>query len=664
MRKLKDKNSTGKKNNLKREHEIVLSALESANLKHKRLCLLKEVTAELSEREQTILDKTYAKKLSLAVSSILVLLTARGLVITFSTKTKQRFLGSKRTLTNFQIPEIPSRRRKVLALVENAVDHYRRAVRVEDVFNYAGKIKQKLEVSKRKITQDIIGLAQTGELKRMEIEVYGFRGNTFYLPSGLLEADYTPTDTSNWLEKTYKSFQIVWKNKIEEAEIASRKISPITTKEVREKFYKLYPDSVAEITTKRFINLLLYLSTANSPKLRKVNNPQYNSSGWLPIETNDKVVMSPKHFYTSDAERVEEAIRRFEKNYKCPANIQDVEDQINKDVRLELKSKFSIARMLNNAAKQMTVNKFNDKIQRKVKYVGSVDGRMYYSTGEIEIQSAETILAFWRLKSQFESLNYTKQIKRIEISTVPLLQFGRFYLLSSEIRNIESELFKLNLETEIERELNAFNQLNQEIINAVKKVEHCKMNCESLINAQYDLKELSKNILSVEPVGLIPSEVMKIVYPFYTTARKLKKDNQLVTIFHDAIKRFPNPEFSNRFSKNPRKATEYLFDRTDLLMHTASKWGNRFAHLQALIAKQELGNLRNPKLIFPLLKDKNFTVRLKAVSCLAFITNENIKLVLEGVFENDCEPTVRQLAKWALDLNTSNSENLKQLFSG
>ena len=650
-----------KKNGIKKEHALVLSALENANLKHNRLCLLKEVIAELDEPEKAHLNQIYAKSLSLAVSSILILLAARDLIMTVSTETKQRFFGSKRVLENFQIPEIPSRRRKVLALVEDAVNHHKKAVRIEEVLAFAQQINLNLEASPRNITSDIIGLVQTGELKRIEIEAFGFRGNTFYLLSGLSESQYTPSDVSNWLEKTYKCFQAVWQNNVEKAKEADQKPAPVTTGEVRRELYIQHPDAAGVISTKRFINMLLYLSTANTPKLKKVNNPNYNSSAWLPADTASDQVLSPEHFYASDAERVEEAVRRVERIFKHPANIEDAEQQISTDDRLKLKSSFSVARMLNNAAKLMTVNKSGGKVQRKVKYVGSVDGRMYYTSGEIEFEQAEQFVSFWKLKSRFEKLNCAEEIKSINLGSLPLLKYGRLHLLESEIQNIRTELHLLNFRSEANPEITEADEIKKRIAFAITQIEIYKNKYKLLIGGTYDLKELLQYVSMEHTVGLIASEVMKIVYPFYPTARKLKKDHQLVTFFHDAVKRIRNPDFKNRFSKNPKEAAEYLFDRTELLTHTALKWGNRFAHLQSLIARQELGALRNPKFIFPLLKDRDFTVRLKAAACLAFMSGEEIEPVLDKVIKTDVEPNVRRVAEWSLAVNLSNSANLKKI---
>ena len=91
------------------------------------------------------------------------------------------------------------------------------------------------------------------------------------------------------------------------------------------------------------------------------------------------------------------------------------------------------------------------------------------------------------------------------------------------------------------------------------------------------------------------------------------------------------------------------------------KWGNRFAHLQGLIARQELGALRNPKFIFPLLEDRDFTARLRATSCLAFMSGEEIEPVLDEVIKTDVEPTVRRVAEWSVAVNLSNSANLKSI---
>jgi hypothetical protein len=64
------------------------------------------------------------------------------------------------------------------------------------------------------------------------------------------------------------------------------------------------------------------------------------------------------------------------------------------------------------------------------------------------------------------------------------------------------------------------------------------------------------------------------------------------------VRQIPNPNFEWRFSKDSEQAAEFFFDSTDALFYTANRWGGPECSLQATLAKQELGILRDPALYF------------------------------------------------------------------
>jgi hypothetical protein len=69
--------------------------------------------------------------------------------------------------------------------------------------------------------------------------------------------------------------------------------------------------------------------------------------------------------------------------------------------------------------------------------------------------------------------------------------------------------------------------------------------------------------------------------------------------------------------------------------------------LQAMLAGHELGRLRDPRFVFPALREKNFEIRLAAVACLAFLWSDEGNKRLRRVAVNDEDAGVRQSALWA-----------------
>jgi hypothetical protein len=121
----------------------------------------------------------------------------------------------------------------------------------------------------------------------------------------------------------------------------------------------------------------------------------------------------------------------------------------------------------------------------------------------------------------------------------------------------------------------------------------------------------------------------------------------LTTLVKNKIRRFPNPEFESRFSKVPRKASEYLFDRTDALLFAATRWGGHECRMQAMIARSELGCLRDPRFVYSALGSPVFEERLSAIAVLAYLWSAEGNELLRRAAVNDSEPGIRQSALWA-----------------
>lgn len=130
----------------------------------------------------------------------------------------------------------------------------------------------------------------------------------------------------------------------------------------------------------------------------------------------------------------------------------------------------------------------------------------------------------------------------------------------------------------------------------------------------------------------------KAVYP---------KRTRLLGLMGDAVRRVPNPDYVNRFSPNQRAASEYIFDRTDALIYAAKQWGGHECCLQATLAGNELGHLRDSRFVLPALDNEHFSTRLAAVACLAFLWSDIGKERLRSVMVNDPDLGVRQSALWA-----------------
>jgi hypothetical protein len=168
---------------------------------------------------------------------------------------------------------------------------------------------------------------------------------------------------------------------------------------------------------------------------------------------------------------------------------------------------------------------------------------------------------------------------------------------------------------------------------------------EWLNSNSYPLKGCPSSVLTEVP-SLTSRELLSVLLPFYPSARKLTDPNHLVGLLK-RVRRIPNPIHSRRFSTDQHKAAEFVFDRTDALMFAATKWGGRECSFQAMLAKSQLGLLRDVRFVFPVLKRESFEDRLTGVACLAFLRSDKGNLLLRRLATSDPNPSVRQSALWA-----------------
>jgi hypothetical protein len=147
--------------------------------------------------------------------------------------------------------------------------------------------------------------------------------------------------------------------------------------------------------------------------------------------------------------------------------------------------------------------------------------------------------------------------------------------------------------------------------------------------------------------GLTSEKLLTILKPLYPQAEKITNPAQLITLKHNSIRRIPNPAFVSRFAKEPSVAAEFLYDRTDALIYAAKQWGGPECSLQAMLASNELGRLRDSRFVFPALASKSYEARLAGIACLAYLQSKEGNEQLKRLAEEDPDAGVRQSAVWA-----------------
>jgi hypothetical protein len=191
---------------LLRGHQIVLRSLEVANLRLSRVVTVAEIEESMLPSEVAWLERNYAKELCILTSSILGMLTKRGLVFSPGRIGKNRYYGSTSLLDpeKTPLPDALSRRRLVLGIVYRAVKHYGRAVRTGDVSDFVAGLQDTVNIEPELITRDMLNLSRTGEITVIRTVRGDEKGINLYLPSDLDRDSYMPTEPLTWLERSLK----------------------------------------------------------------------------------------------------------------------------------------------------------------------------------------------------------------------------------------------------------------------------------------------------------------------------------------------------------------------------------------------------------------------------------------------------------------------------
>lgn len=632
---------------LKLEHLIILGALEEANLVNNRVVSPKEISGALSDKDKRKLEATYANKLPTVVSKILELLRARGLVFSPGKTDTHRFYGSVNVLdpSSTSVPAVQSRRRRVLGLVRETVEKLGRAVRTVDILEHAATSEETHHLSQFDITHDVLNLEHTGELMVVGNVRGDGKGINLYLPADLDASRFRPSQPLTWLDEVAQTIELMWAERIEEAAANSVRPKPFTTGDVRARIVasQFYSRKDLQKDAQIVVNALAQLARTRDPLLRKIKRKGEKAMLWVPIGVSDADIDLGDN-YASDAERIGEAARRAAKRLRRPVNVRDIRDEIERDFSLQPAGSSSIFSILSDLSKKLIdtgpVTGRRERVNRRIYNVGRISGDAYYCT-ENE-QEARVYIKFRQAELRWSEALAEGQLAALDAVLLPWIAKGRALLLLKETHTFQRQLEEIAADTSIDGATrNEVHTLQQHIGEIEERSRHWLDSCvvdDSCIPTDID----------TSVPGLTSEELLTILRPLYPQAEKITNPAQLVTLKYNSIRRIPNPAFVSRFAKNPQVAAEFIYDRTDALIYAAKQWGGPECSLQAMLAGNELGFLRDPRFVFPALESTNFETRLAGVACLAFVWSDEGNKGLRHLAVNDPDPGVRQSALWAL----------------
>jgi hypothetical protein len=642
---------------LKPAHAAVLRALELANAAHGRLVRLAEIVERLQPSDELLMRETYAKSLRLAARSVLMLFQGRGLVFAARGAAGRLYYGSVRVLDPARAAAPPgvSRRQRVLALVNEAVRFYESAVRCCDVVQYATQAGEMHDLTTAQVSQAMRNLVDTGELRIVRQVRGSARGFYLYLPSDLPTEQFETDRTMSWLEEVAEVFTGIWEDRMREADATGALPRPISTPEVR-RCLKLLPHPHPNLQDQRSVaNALLRLATTKRPLIRQLKRDKFRTTMWIPAAAG-----VPEHAvaqgFANDTERIGEAIRRAGRRLRRPVTRRDIDDEIGRDHSLRPNGISSTARVLMEAAKETIAAGKGGRNARRLQFVhhvGLADGASYYCSeppGTASFAAAKAFVKLRQLSGRWDDLAGAEDPEELARCLLPTAATGRALLMEQETRLLRAGLDDLarseHAHADVRRTAERLAHEVREKENEARKFLMSHRSCHG---------EVLSDVVADVP-GLTSHELIDLLFPFYPPARRLTRSHKIMGLMGDAIRRVPNPQFLSQFDKNPNRAAKYLFDRTDTLLYIAIQWGGRCARIHSHTARHELGRLRDVRFILPALTSPDFTMRLTATACLAFLPGAAGIAALKRAAAEDVEPNVRLSAEWALLLTSGDME--------
>jgi hypothetical protein len=630
---------------LKTEHHIVLQALEIANAAFSRVVTIAELMQALLEKETQQLKKVYAGDLSLVIKDILGLLSSRELVFSPGVIGKQRYYGSIRKLdpATTPLPTIKSRRRRVLALVRSTVEELKRAVRIGDVLQQATKMPEYGDLAPILITRAVLSLAETKDINVVDTIRTDNKGLNLYLPSDLDPALYMPTEPLTWLEEVAHAVNDLWTEERTKASTEERRPRPISTGIVRTKLASS-PRPHRNLDDPRLmVNAMQQLANTTRPLIRKVRRRGQRAVLWVPVDVTDEDI-DIGDAYASDSERIGEATRRAVIRIGRPVNARDIQDEVEMDMSLRPAGSQSIAKALSDSSKTTVGNKDRTRrarIAQRIYRVGKIKGAAYYYDSEEGLDEAKNFVKFRQIEEHWISLRAEERLNSLQTCILPTVALGRAMLICREATQLYHETDILLKQKCLGKEVRA--EAEETLNNIAEVMESARSLSTSF--------PIDRNSVPSEVSTEIPSwsaqDLLEFLRPMYPQAQEITSANKLISLLNKDIRRIPNPDYKYRFSQAPTETPEFLYDRTDAVLYAAKNWSGHEGCLQAMLASSVLEWLRDPRFVFPALKSKDYSVRLAAVACLAFLWSEEGNKKLRRLAQSDKDSGVRRSALWA-----------------
>ncbi|HVG32072.1 MAG TPA: HEAT repeat domain-containing protein [Pyrinomonadaceae bacterium] len=571
----------------------------------------------------------------------------RGLVFSPGKIGKKRYYGVKSVLDpeRTTLPDEKTRRGRAMELVRGAVTAFGRSVRLGDILTYIEGTSEARDLNPSTIMHDILSLAETKNLQVIGVVRGEGKGHNLYLPAELDSVAYAPKGPLTWIEEVAQAFADIWDEHLRMAKEEGRLPRPVSTGEVRARWSTTpgaHPKSRERQPVVDAMQMLALNSRAQPPLVRKIRRKGEKAILWVPVDVPSKE-LDLGHTYATNTERVGTAVRRAFKHLGRPVTVRDVSDEIELDPSLRpvrLQSLFSILTDISKERVDVVGAERKKRSTRRVYKVGMLGNEAYYYHRKEGLSEAKAYVELCRIESHWDSMSAGERLNALDKCYLPSAAVGQALLIAAEAEELRRRLddfLPRKMDWSTRREAESVRCRVDDVLHEVRPWlgEHglCTLDLPH---------EVSREV----PCWT-SHELLDILRPLYPVLRKNNDNTQLITLLYDCVRRVPNPGDVNRFSKEPLEAAEFLFDRADVLLYAAQKWGGHECRFLARTARGELGWLRDARFILPALQAGDMKARLAAVACLAFLWSDESSRRLRELFIDDPEPGVRQSALWA-----------------
>ncbi|MBK6488972.1 MAG: hypothetical protein IPF98_19460 [Gemmatimonadetes bacterium] len=563
-------------------------------------------------------------------------------------------------------PSAP-RRQRTRALVLEAARALGRAVRFCDIISYRDDSGWAAGLDRAAIGRDIQSLCLAGDIVAVrEVLGGGVDGQYFYLPEehapGAAIELPVPLGPSTWLEHVLVAFQRCWEAECAEASSDQRRPRPISTGILRARL--LEETELPQARDEQLVpNALIQLAKASLPRVRiACVRAGSHFALWAPAHVPDEALDVGRAF-ASDAARVVEAAQRAMERLHVPAvGRHEVTAEIARDPALRPNGASSVAALLADASKEMIAAGTGSRRRRVtavLQGVGCVAGEAHYTTragttsttstgragdpaaAERALVHAYRYVDFLRLQDRWRQRHAMTQVQCASESLSAAASVGRLRAIRQGIAQLQTATaeFRADLAPHVRRVQREIEDIEGE---AAAVSHECERHLGRLLIDARRLRAWTPALESAVARGVLEStgvttetgplsgtdrgeatltteEVFAMVRTRgYARALRATSATELVPLLSHRIARLDNVEYAGW----RQQASEYHFERTDAMLFAAIEWGGGTAVLFAQIARQELGQLRDPRFIRAGLSHARFDGRMASAAALAFLPGD------------------------------------------